>query len=75
MLSKIMSYVLGFVMILLVIGIGLHYYVSQPIESKELMCHKGKLLHRIGDDGTVYLKVKGMFCELDKGMIIIEEQL
>jgi len=75
MLSKILSYVLGFAMILIVIGIGLYYYTSRPIEPKELMCYKNKLLHRIGDDGTVYLKVKGIFCEVEKGMIIIEEQL
>ena len=75
MLSKIMSYVVGFTMLLLIIGIGLQYYISEPTETKEVLCHKGKLIHRIGDDGTVYLKVKGVSCVFEKGMIIIEEQL
>ena len=55
-------------------GIGMQYYISQPIETTEVMCYKGKLIHRIGDDGTVYVKVKNVSCVLEKGMIIIEEQ-
>ena len=74
MVSKILSYIVALIILFLVFGIGLHYYVSEPIESKEVLCHKGKLIHRIGDDGSVYLKVKGVSCEFDKGMIIIEEQ-
>jgi len=53
----------------------LYYYASKPIESKEVLCHKGKLIHRLGDDGTVYIKIKGVSCVFEKGMIIIEEQL
>jgi len=75
MLSKIWSYFMALIILLLLIGIGLHYYVSEPIESKEVLCHKGKLIHRLGDDGTVYIKVKGVSCVFEKGMIIIEEQL
>jgi hypothetical protein len=73
MLSKIWSYFMALIILLLIIGIGLHYYVSQPIESKEVLCHKGKLIHRLGDNGTVYLKVKGVSCVFENGMIIIEE--
>ena len=75
MVSKILSYFMALIILLLLIGIGLHYYVSEPIESKEVLCHKGKLIHRLGDDGTVYIKVKGVSCVFEKGMIIIEEQL
>jgi hypothetical protein len=64
---------MALIILLLIIGIGLHYYVSQPIESKEVLCHKGKLIHRLGDNGTVYLKVKGVSCVFENGMIIIEE--
>jgi len=74
MLVKSIKYIIILFVIFLLIGIGLQYYISQPIESKEVLCHKGKLIHRIGDDGSVYLKVKGVSCEFDKGMIIIEEQ-
>ena len=75
MLSKCMRYMLGFIMLLLIFGIALQYYISQPIETNEVMCHKGKLIHRIGDDGSVYLKVNNVSCVFEKGMIIIEEQL
>lgn len=64
---------MALIILLLIIGIGLHYYVSQPIESKEVLCHKGKLIHRLGDNGTVYIKVKGVSCVFENGMIIIEE--
>ena len=64
---------MALIILLLIIGIGLHYYVSEPIESKEVLCHKGKLIHRLGDNGTVYLKIKGVSCVFENGMIIIEE--
>lgn len=74
MVRKTMRYLTALSIILLVICIGLYYYVSQPLDSKELICFKGRLLHKIGDDENVYLKVKGVSCEFEKGMIIIEEQ-
>jgi len=75
MVSKILSYVVALIILFLIFGIGLYYYASEPIESKEVLCHKGKLIHRLGDDGTVYIKIKGVSCVFEKGMIIIEEQL
>ena len=75
MVSKILSYVVALIILFLIFGIGLYYYASEPIESKKVLCHKGKLIHRLGDDGTVYMKIRGVSCEFDKGMIIIEEQL
>jgi hypothetical protein len=74
MLSKIWSYLVASIILLLIIGIGLQYYVSKPIKSKELICHKNRLLHKIDDDESVYVKIKKISCEFDKGMIIIEEQ-
>jgi len=74
MLSKIWSYLVASIILLLIIGIGLQYYVSKPIKSKELICHKNRLLHKIDDDESVYVKIKNISCEFDKGMIIIEEQ-
>jgi len=75
MVSKILSYIVALIILFLIFGIGLYYYASEPIESKEVLCHKGKLIHRLGDDGTVYIKIKGVSCVFEKGMIIIEEQL
>ena len=74
MIKKFLKYCLFIFVILLFIGIGLQFYISQPIETKELMCHKGRLIHRIGDTGSVYLKVKGVSCVFERGIIIIEEQ-
>lgn len=74
MLSKILKFMVGFIIIFLLFGIVVQYYACQPIESKEMMCHKNKLIHRIGDDGSVYLKVKGVSCVFERGVIIIEEQ-
>jgi len=62
------------IILLLIIGIGLQYYISKPIAPKDLVCHKGKLLHKLDVDENVYLKVKGISCEFEKGMLIIEEQ-
>jgi hypothetical protein len=62
------------IIMLLCLSIGLQYYISHPIDTKEVLCHKGKLIHRIGDDGSVYLRVKGVSCVFEKGIIIIEEK-
>ena len=75
MLSKIWSYLVASIILLLIIGIGLQYYISKPIKLKELICHKNRLLHKIDDDESVYVKIKGISCEFEKGMLIIEEQL
>jgi len=74
MIKTILSYILFLFMLLLIIGIGIQYYISRDVESKELVCHKGRLLTRVGDDGAVYTKVKGLTCDIQKGMLIIEEQ-
>lgn len=74
MLSKILSYLIGFVILLLIFGIGLQYYISRPIEHNELICFKGKLLARVGDDGAIYTKVKKFTCEYKNDMLILEEE-
>ena len=74
MLSKIWSYFVALVILLLIVGIALQYYISKPIETKELICHKNRLLHKIDDGESVYIRIKGISCEFEKGMIIIEEQ-
>ena len=71
MISKILSYVVPLIMIFLIIGIVLQYYISS-YEPEQFVCHKGKLLMQI--EGTMYTKARGVSCEFDKGMLIIEEQ-
>ena len=72
MVSKIMRYLIPMIMILLIIGIVLQYYVSINLEPQQFVCHKGKLLMQI--EGTIYTKAKGVSCDYEKGMLIIEEQ-
>jgi len=74
MLSKILKILVPILMLLLTIGIVIQYYCNSLVVSDELICYKSKLLVRVGDDGTVYTRVKGLACEYEKGMIIIEEQ-
>ena len=74
MVSKIMSYLVLIIMIILIIGIVLQYYVSLPQEPQKLVCHKGRLLAQVEGEGTVYTRIKKFSCEYDKGMLIIEEQ-
>ncbi len=53
------------------IGISLQDYISR-YEPELFVCHKGKLLMQI--EGTMYTKAKGVTCEFEKGMLILEEQ-
>jgi hypothetical protein len=62
-------------MILLIIGISLRYYASQPQEPKRLMCHKNRLLALLDGEGAVYTRIKNITCEYNNGMLVIEEQL
>lgn len=70
-MKKILSFVVSIIAILLIIGISLQYYISN-YEPEQFVCHKGKLLMQI--EGTMYTKAKGVSCEFEKGMLIIEEQ-
>lgn len=74
MLGKILKFMVGLFMACLVIGISFQYYISQPIEPQQLVCYKGRLLAQVGDVGAVYTKIKGLTCDIQKGMLIIEEQ-
>jgi nitric oxide reductase large subunit len=74
MVSKILSYLLAIIVLFLIIGIGIQYYITLPTEPERLVCHKGRLLAQVEGEGTVYTRIKKFSCEFDKGMLIIEEQ-
>ena len=61
------------IMIILIIGIVLQYYVSINLQPESMICHKGKLLMQLQEGESVYTKAKGVSCEFEKGMLIIEE--
>ena len=71
MLSKTIKFIVSIIAIILIIGISLQYYISN-YEPEQFVCHKGKLLMQI--ENTMYTKAKGVSCEFEKGMLIIEEQ-
>jgi len=52
----------------------MQYYISQPLEHSQLVCHKGRLLAQVAGEGTVYTRVKKFSCDYEKGMLIIEEK-
>lgn len=74
MVSKIMKYLIPIIMIILIIGIVLQYYISINLQPESMICHKGKLLMQLQEGESVYTKAKGVSCEFEKGMLIIEEQ-
>jgi len=74
MISKIMRYLIPIIMILLVIGIVLQYYISINIEPESIICHKGKLLLQLEEGEAIYTRAKGVTCDFEKGMLIVEEQ-
>ena len=61
-------------MIILIIGIVLQYYVSINIEPESIICHKGKLLLQLEEGEAIYTRAKGVTCDFEKGMLIVEEQ-
>jgi len=75
MVSKILSFFVLLIVLFLLVGIGIQYYITQPTEPDSLVCHKGKLLAQVEGEGTVYTRIKKFSCDYEKGMLIIEEQL
>jgi len=74
MVSKIMRYLIPIIMIILIIGIVLQYYVSINLEPESMICHKGKLLLQLEEGEAIYTRAKGVTCDFEKGMLIVEEQ-
>jgi len=74
MVSKIMRYLIPIIMIILIIGIVLQYYVSINLEPDSMVCHKGKLLLQLEEGEAIYTRAKGVTCDFEKGMLILEEQ-
>ena len=73
MIGKIMRYVVPMMMIVLIIGIALQYYVSMNLEPEHMICHKGKLLMQLQEGEAIYTRAEGVVCEFEKGRLILEE--
>ena len=73
-MKQLIKFVVFIIIMLLLLGIGLQHYISQPMELEKIKCHKGRLLTQVEGEGAVYTRVKGFTCDFEKGMLIIEEQ-
>ena len=71
-LRKFMSYAILISVFLVGISLSMYYYVNNTHDFPEEMCWKGRYLVRMGDEGSVYTRTKGLTCEEDKGIIILE---
>jgi hypothetical protein len=50
------------------------YYINIEQEPEEMICYKGKLLLQLEESGAIYTRAKGVTCEYENGILIIEEQ-
>ena len=74
MLKKIMSFLFFMFVMILVIGVTLQYYITIGFKPEDMKCFNGKLGQLISKDNNAYVRVKGLTCEYDDGMLIIEEK-
>lgn len=73
MVNKIISYAVIIFAITIAIGIYINYHIKQPKTFPDELCWKSKYLVRIGDNGSVYTRMKGFVCESNDDIIILEE--
>jgi len=74
MVKTILKHLVAFMMLFLVFGIVVQHLVSKPQDPKKLVCNEGKLLSQITGQGPVYIRVSGLFCDYDKGILIISDK-
>ena len=73
MLKKIMIWIFSVVCILLVMVYSI-YYINIEQEPEQMICYKGKLLLQLEEGESIYTRAKGVTCEYENGILIIEEQ-
>jgi hypothetical protein len=73
MLKKIMIWICSAIIILLISVYGI-YYINIETEPEQMICYKGKLLLQLQDGESIYTRAKGVTCEYENGILIIEEQ-
>ena len=69
-----MSYVFVMFVMILVIGVTLQYYITIGFKPEDMKCFKGKLGQLISKDNNAYVRVKGLTCEYDDGMLKNEKK-
>jgi len=72
LLKKFMIYIVLLSILLVGIALSIKYYVEIEPDFPPELCWKGKYLVQIDDGGSVYTKAKGVTCEIDKHIMILE---
>lgn len=74
MLKKIITIFGIFVVSCFVMGTIINWYIERPIKYDGKICHKNKLLTQWEDEpDNIYTQIKGFRCEVDNGILIVEE--
>ena len=74
MLSKIISYTLLFVVLVLSFAIYLNYECMQKPEREQFMCYKGKLIRSM-ELNNIYVEVRDTKCEVFEDLIIVNKEV
>lgn len=74
MVKKIITILAYIFVVILLFGIYINWYISEPREYDDKICIKNKLLTKWEDDeAPVYTRIKGLRCEMEGDILIIED--
>lgn len=74
LLRKIISYILVSIVFFIAFGIAVRYYLdSKPVTYDNKICYKNKLLTKWEEESSIYTRMRGVRCEVDGGLIIVED--
>ena len=74
LLRKIISYILVSIVFFIACGIAVRYYLdNKPVTHDNKICYKNKLLTKWEEESSIYTRMRGVRCEVDGGLIIVED--
>jgi hypothetical protein len=74
LLRKIISFILVTIVFFIAFGIAVRYYLeSKPVTYDNKICYKNKLLTKWEEESSIYTRMKGVRCEVDGDILIVEE--
>lgn len=72
-MKRLLKLLIPLTIMVICASVGINYYISQPKDFPDEMCWKNKYLVRLGDEGSVYTRMKEFACDVDGDIIILEE--
>ena len=75
MVKTVLKHLVALTMLFLVFGIVVQHLASKPQDPKKLVCNEGRLLSQVTGQGTVYIKVNGLSCFYEKGVLVISDKI